>query len=186
MDAKVNLLGNKTISGTFGSQEMPIEIFIQKNLKLDISNGVGKQVYERLSQLPQNELNKLSAKSFSNMQNASFDNVADALGIVNIRTQDEIRMRDNSPRFKKEQEARVLRKCASENFSIAYDNAINTIKQYQDNQGLLNVGFYREKLGQLLSKVNPTDVNTCFDDVVKKLEQEKEFAVSYLKTNSAN
>lgn len=162
-----------------------VETFISDTLKLDLKTGVGKTVYERLVSLPQEELNRISAKNINIEACKSFDEIADNIG-VNIRTAAEIQMKNNSPKEIAKREKLEIREIAAENISLAYDNAINVIKSYQDNQGIVNVGFYREKLGQLLSKINPTDVATCFDDVVKRLEKERDFAVSYLKTNSTN
>ena len=79
-----------------------------------------------------------------------------------------------------EQQKLEIRKAAAQNISIAYDNAINTLKQYQDNQGILNAGFYREKLGQFLKNNNITDIKLCCDTAIKTLEQEKEFATNRL------
>ena len=79
-----------------------------------------------------------------------------------------------------EQQKLEIRKAAAQNISIAYDNAINTLKQYQGNQGVLNAGFYREKLGQFLKNNNITDIKLCCDTAIKTLEQEKEFATNRL------
>lgn len=164
------------------SKQIPVEMFITDILKLDLNSGVGKQVYSRLVQLPQSELDKISANDFIGMQNPTFSQIADRFGLVNIRTENELKILQNSPKYKQQS----FRQAAAENVALAYDKAIEVIKNYQGNQGWLNVGFYREKLGSLLSKINPTDVATCFDDVVKRLEQERDFAVSYLKSKSGN
>ncbi len=164
------------------SKQIPVEMFITDILKLDLNSGVGKQVYSRLVQLPQSELDKISANNFIGMQNPTFSQIADRFGLVNIRTENELKILQNSPKYKQQS----FRQAAAENVALAYDNAIEVIKNYQGNLGLLNVGYYREKLGSLLSKINPTDVATCFDDVVKRLEQERDFAVSYLKSKSGN
>ena len=79
-----------------------------------------------------------------------------------------------------EQQKLEIRKAAAQNISIAYDNAINTLKQYQGNQGILNAGFYREKLGQFLKNNNIADIKLCCDTAIKTLEQEKEFATNRL------
>ena len=79
-----------------------------------------------------------------------------------------------------EQQKLEIREAAAQNISIAYDNAINTLKQYQGNQGILNAGFYREKLGQFLKNNNITDIKLCCDTAIKTLEQEKEFATNRL------
>ena len=71
---------------------------------------------------------------------------------VQIRTQAEINVKNNTPRAKAEKGKRAVRIAAAENIALAYDNAINVIKNYQGNQGWMNVGFYREKLGQLLDQ----------------------------------
>lgn len=165
-----------------------IETFVKDHLKLDIKSELGKTVLERLSQVDQAQLNKISAKDFKGFNNKTLDGVASMLETVGvqIRTQAEINVKNNSPRAKAEKEKRAVRIAAAENIALAYDNAINVIKNYQGNQGWMNVAFYREKLGQLLDKVNPTDVATCFDAVVKRLEKEKQYAVSRLKTASAN
>ena len=164
------------------SKQIPVEMFITDILKLDLNSGVGKQVYSRLVQLPQSELDKISANNFIGMQNPTFSQIADRFGLVNIRTENERKILQNSPKYKQQS----FRQAAAENVALAYDNAIEVIKNYQGNQGWLNVGFYREKLGSLLSKINPTDIATCFDDVVKKLEKERDFAVGYLKSKSGN
>lgn len=165
-----------------------IETFVKDHLKLDIKSDLGKTVLDRLSQVDQAQLNKISAKDFKGFNNKTLDGVASMLETVGvqIRTQAEINVKNNTPRAKAEKEKRAVRTAAAENIALAYDNAINVIKNYQGNQGWMNVAFYREKLGQLLDKVNPTDVATCFDAVVKRLEKEKQFAVSRLKTASAN
>ena len=170
------------------SKPISIETFVKDHLKLDIKSEPGKTVLDRLSQVEQTKLNKISAKDFKGFNNKTLDGIASMLETVGIqiRTQAEINVKNNTPRAKAEKEKRAVRTAAAENIALAYDNAINVIKNYQGNQGWMNVAFYREKLGQLLDKVNPTDVATCFDAVVKRLEQEKQFAVSRLKTASAN
>lgn len=170
------------------SKPISIESFVKDHLKLDIKSELGKTVLERLSQVDQTQLNKISAKDFKGFNNKTLDSVASTLETVGvqIRTQAEINVKNNTPRAKAEKGKRAVRIAAAENIALAYDNAINVIKNYQGNQGWMNVGFYREKLGQLLDKVNPTDVATCFDAVIKRLEKEKQYAVSRLKTASAN
>lgn len=170
------------------SKPISIETFVKDHLKLDIKSEPGKTVLDRLSQVDQAQLNKISAKDFKGFNNKTLDGVASMLETVGvqIRTQAEINVKNNTPRAKAEKEKRAVRTAAAENIALAYDNAINVIKNYQGNQGWMNVAFYREKLGQLLDKVNPTDVATCFDAVIKRLEKEKQFAVSRLKTASAN
>ena len=170
------------------SKPISIETFVKDHLKLDIKSDLGKTVLDRLSQVDQAQLNKISAKDFKGFNNKTLDGVASMLETagIQIRTQAEINIKNNSPRAKAEKEKRAVRIAAAENIALAYDNAINVIKNYQGNQGWMNVAFYREKLGQLLDKVNPTDVATCFDAVIKRLEKEKQFAVSRLKTASAN
>ena len=170
------------------SKPISIESFVKDHLKLDIKSELGKTVLERLSQVDQAQLNKISAKDFKGFNNKTLDSVASMLETVGvqIRTQAEINVKNNTPRAKAEKGKRAVRIAAAENIALAYDNAINVIKNYQGNQGWMNVGFYREKLGQLLDKVNPTDVATCFDAVIKRLEKEKQYAVSRLKTASAN
>lgn len=170
------------------SKPISIETFVKDHLKLNIKSEPGKTVLERLSQVEQTKLNKISAKDFKGFNNKTLDSVASMLETVGvqIRTQAEINVKNNTPRAKAEKEKRAVRTAAAENIALAYDNAINVIKNYQGNQGWMNVAFYREKLGQLLDKVNPTDVATCFDAVIKQLEKEKQFAVSRLKTASAN
>lgn len=170
------------------SKPISIETFVKDHLKLDIKSDLGKTVLDRLSQVDQAQLNKISAKDFKGISNKTLDGVASMLETVGvqIRTQAEINVKNNSPRAKAEKEKRAVRIAAAENIALAYDNAINVIKNYQGNQGWMNVAFYREKLGQLLDKVNPTDVATCFDAVIKRLEKEKLYAVSRLKTASAN
>lgn len=170
------------------SKPISIESFVKDHLKLDIKSELGKTVLERLSQVDQAQLNKISAKDFKGFNNKTLDSVASMLETVGvqIRTQAEINVKNNTPRAKAEKGKRAVRIAAAENIALAYDNAINVIKNYQGNQGWINVGFYREKLGQLLDKVNPTDVATCFDAVIKRLEKEKQYAVSRLKTASTN
>jgi len=157
-------------------------------LKLDLKSETGAMVYEKLASLPQEHLNKINAQNFSDLSKANFVEIAQRLEAngIDIRSRQEHQIENNSPRMKAEQERRELRESASQNIALAYDNAINIIKQYQGNQGWINVGFYREKLGKLLSNVNPTKINTCFDDVIKELEKEKKFAVGYLKGKSTN
>lgn len=170
------------------SKPISVETFVKDHLKLNIKSEPGKTVLERLSQVEQTKLNKISAKDFKGFNNKTLDSVASMLETVGvqIRTQAEINVKNNTPRAKVEKGKRAVRTAAAENIALAYDNAINVIKNYQGNQGWINIGFYREKLGQLLDKVNPTDVATCFDAVIKQLEKEKQFAVSRLKTASAN
>ena len=170
------------------NKPISIETFVKDHLKLNIKSEPGKTVLNRLSQVEQSQLNKISAKDFKAFNNKTLDGVASMLETVGvqIRTQAEMNVKNNTPRAKAEREKRAVRTAAAENIALAYDNAINVIKNYQGNQGWMNVGYYREKLGQLLDKVNPTDVATCFDALVKQLEKEKQFAVSRLKTASAS
>ncbi len=170
------------------NKPISIETFVKDHLKLDIKSEPGKTVLARLSGVEQAKLNKISAKDFRGFNNKTLEGVASMLDTVGIqiRNQAEINVKNNSPRAQAEKEKRALRTAAAENIALAYDNAINVIKQYQGNQGYVSVGYLREKFGQLLDKVNPTDVATCFSAVIKQLEKEKQFAVSRLKTASAN
>lgn len=165
-----------------------LETFLTDTLNLDLKSETGAMVYERLASLPQEELNKINAQNFGDLSKSNFVEIAHRLEAngVDIRTGKEHQVENNSPRMKAEQVKRELRNSAAQNIALAYDNAINNIKQYQGNQGWMNVGFYREKLGKLLSNVNPTQINTCFDDVIKQLEKDKQFAVGYLKGKSTN
>ena len=179
---------NNNVPSLQRKNPVALETFLTETLKLDLKSETGAMVYERLSSKSREELNKLNAQNFGDLSKANFVEVArrfEANGI-DIRSRQEHQIENNSPRMKAEQEKRELRESASQNIALAYDNAINIIKQYQGNQGWINVGFYREKLGKLLSNVNPTKINTCFDDVIKELEKEKKFAVGYLKGKSTN
>ena len=162
-----------------------LETFLTETLKLDLKSETGAMVYEKLSSLPQEALNKINAQNFVDLSKANFVEIAHRLEAngIDIRSRQEHQIENNSPRMKAEQEKRELRESASQNIALAYDNAINIIKQYQGNQGWINVGYWREKLGK---QIDIKGVNTCFEQVIKQFEKEKQFAVGYLKGKSAN
>lgn len=166
-----------------------IETFIKDILKLDIKSGEGKAIYERMIQLPAEQLEKISAAGLRIfLVKRIFKTVADIFSPVgvNIRTRDEVQAIANSPREVQRRQAREKRQMVAQNLSIAVDSAIQQLKAYQDNQGWLNVGFYREQLGKLLDNVNPTNVACCMDTVIKQLEEEKKFIQTKLSLASDN
>lgn len=185
-------------------QTVPLEVYVIEYLGLDINSQDGKKVYERLNSLPQEELNKLSAqdfvmkghyaadpqngKPFKAFKGKNFDEVAAALaskGVV-IQTQIEIQLAQNSSqniKMREEREEVQTRQIAAANIEIMYEQAIAEIQNYQDSQGWFNVGYWREKLGNLIKN---DYVDTSFEATVERLTKEKKLASLRLKTASYN
>ena len=196
--------GNSISQPTFGTQYVSqdvvsLETYITDYLGLDMNSEVGKQVYLRLNSYSQEELNKLSANDFTMKGNyaaypnqgkptkalsgQSFDEVADVLSSkgINIRTQGEMQAILSSPQYKKQQEEITFRENAAQNVGLVYDQAISEIKAYKDSQGWINVGYWREKLGNLIKN---DYVDTSFEATIERLEREKQFAISRLRSCS--
>ena len=203
-DKKIPMRGTGTGAVGFGASNdgVALETFVTEYLGLNLNTEPGKTVYERLSSLPQEGLNQISAGDFlerigqvptgkkRTLQNKTFKEAQQVLSRYGIdirtpqeQTQDRIRY-ERSPEYA----ARQRREVAAENITIAYDQAIDLIKQYQDNQGWLNIGYWREKAGALLDLVVPEDspVATNFDGVIRRLEKQRDFAKSYLAGNAGN
>lgn len=182
------------------TQTVPLEVYLTEYLGLDINNQDGKEVYTRLNSLPQEELNKLSAQDFVNkgayaadpnrgptkaLKGKKFDEVASTLaskGVV-IQTQSEIQRVQNSPQNIKRREEIQTRQMAAANIEIMYEQAIAEIQNYQNSQGWFNVGYWREKLGNLIKN---DYVDTSFEATVERLTKEKKLVSSRLKTVSYN
>ena len=86
---------------------------------------------------------------------------------------------EEKPQTRKEilAEQRAIKELAKESIVLMYDNAISIIKQYQGEQGIVNVGYWREKLGNLIStRDDANGVAASFDDIIKRLEADKKYA----------
>ena len=203
-DKSIPMRGTGNGFGGFGasSDGVALETFVTEYLGLNLNTEPGKTVYERLNSLPQEKLSQISAGDFlervgqvttgkkRTLQNKTFKEAQQVLGKygIDIRTQqeqaqDRIRY-EKSPQYAQRQ----IRETAAENITIAYDQAIDLIRQYQDNQGWLNIGYWREKAGALLDLINPKDspIATNFDGVIRRLEKQRDFATSYLAGNASS
>lgn len=71
--------------------------------------------------------------------------------------------------------------------TIYYDYIINLYKSCQDSNGILNVGTWREGAGQLISlaadlfNISEEDIAFCTEDIIKRLEKEKNNKIAELK-----
>ena len=195
-------------SGMFGTGNkfgrgngIPLERFVSEYLGLNIHSKEGQEVYRRLNSLSQSELDKISANDYKSqlssigkktqgLADKSLKGVQRSLGKygVEIRTSDEVRQAQQRYQMSPEYKANRVRQVAAEGAGIAYDRAIELIKAYQDNQGWLNVGYWREKLGCLLDLIVPE--NDCvamnFDGVIRRLERERDYVKSALRTSSGS
>lgn len=88
----------------------------------------------------------------------------------------------NNAKNNSEAESLRVRKAAAQNLSIAYDNAINTLKQYQGK----DAKFYQNKLGKFMNVKNLDEINLYRKNAIKLLEQEKEFAINRLEYTSTH
>ena len=177
-----------------------LETFVTDYLGISLQSSDGQRIYERLNSMDQEALNKISAGhfvkqyAFSSPQLhlykkdfAEVDRILNGYGIT-LKTADEIhqdRIRyKNSPEYEKAQTRENAARCVG----LMYDQAIAMIREYQDSQGWLNIGFWREKLGGLLDLVIPDNdyVAPNHDAVIRRLERNRDFVVSVLRTNSAN
>ena len=177
-----------------------LETFVTDYLGISLQSSDGQRIYERLNSMDQEALNKISAGhfvkqyAFSSPQLhlykkdfAEVDRILNGYGIT-LKTADEIhqdRIRyKNSPEYEKAQTRENAARCVG----LMYDQAIAMIREYQDSQGWLNIGFWREKLGGLLDLVIPDNdyVAPNHDAVIRRLERNRDFVVSVLKTNSTN
>lgn len=181
------------------NDSIALETFIQDYLGISLDSEAGKNLYERMNNMSQAELNKLSATEmkqvFKNLKATGFSankleelrNVFSNYG-VDIRSASEQRADyikyQQSPKYEEDQ----LRRMSSEGAGIAYDQAISLIKQYQDSQGWLNIGYWREKLGGLLDLITPGDNHVAmnFDGVIRRLERQRDYVKSVLNTCSGN
>lgn len=165
-------LSNQT-DPNFG-KPISIETMITDVLKLDLNSDNGRMIYERLNGCTQEQLDALSYSALRDASNDSFTGIIDMVANagLNLRTRSE-QQQHNQQLEEERIERWQVRMIAAENIGLAYDQAIEIIREYQDNQGVLNVGFWRELAGKGLSLINPTNINTCFADVIEKLEAEK-------------
>ena len=195
-------------SGMFGTGNkfgrgngIPLERFVSEYLGLNIHSKEGQEVYRRLNSLPQSELDKITANDYKSklssigqkpqgLEDKSLKGVQRSLGKygVEIRTSDEVRQDQQRYQMSPEYKANLVRQVAAEGAGIAYDRAIELIKAYQDNQGWLNVGYWREKLGGLLDLIVPENdyVAMNFDGVIRRLERERDYVKSALRTSSGS
>ena len=130
------------------AKTVTIKDFVTKTLGLDINSGTGKQVADRLAQLPQEYLNRISYVDFESQQiggrfapktndysKSNFNQIADALMLkagVNIRTQEE--STDKYWREKPQNEKKEAQKFAANTLALIYRNASYIMGQILDDK----------------------------------------------------
>lgn len=106
-----------SMEASFYNNSMPLEYFITNRLGLDLNSDTGKEVYNRMRQLPQSQLDNISASQFATSSrtaygmpnhkisvgsDATYENVASVLANqgIDLRTRTEIMVEESKPEFK--------------------------------------------------------------------------------------
>ncbi len=137
-----------------------LETFLTDTLKLDLKSEIGKMVYERLSSLPQDELNKIDGHNFADMSKANFNEIANSFETsgVNIRTGIENQMEQNTRVQRAERLGIPQQKFTSEMLANIYDRAADMMEQYYHNHGVFDAGTYLEGMKNLMDLVTPDNI----------------------------
>ena len=137
-----------------------LETFLTDTLKLDLKSETGKMVYERLSSLPQDELNKIDGHNFADMSKANFNEIANSFETsgVNIRTGIENQMEQNTRVQRAERLGIPQQKFTSEILANIYDNAADMLEQYYHNHGVFDAGTYLEGYKNLMDWITPDNL----------------------------
>ncbi|MEE3350232.1 MAG: hypothetical protein VZR09_09360 [Candidatus Gastranaerophilaceae bacterium] len=125
-----------------------LETFLTETLKLDLKSDVGRQVYERLSSLPQEELGKINGSNFGDLSKSNFNDIANRFESsgVNIRTQFENQIEQANRDHRAEMLGIPQQKFTSEMLANIYDRAADMMEEYYHNHGVLDAGTYLEGL----------------------------------------
>lgn len=134
-----------------------LETFLTDTLKLDLKSETCKMVYERLSSLPQDELNNIDGHNFADMSKANFNEIANSFETIgiNIRTGIENQMEQNA---RVQRAERLGKKFTSEMLANIYDRAADMLEQYYHNHGVFDAGTYLEGMKNLMDLVTPDNI----------------------------
>ena len=137
-----------------------LETFLTETLKLDLKSDVGRQVYERLASLPQEELGRINGSNFGDLSKSNFNDIANRFESsgVNIRTQFENQIEQNSRAHRAERLGIPQQKFTSEMLANIYDNAADMLEQYYHNHGVFDAGTYLEGMKNLMDLVTPDNL----------------------------
>ena len=121
------------------AEVMSLEQFIKDVLKLDIKQGLGEELYKRLSAQGQEALNKISADDFRNITPA-FGNIADKLASlgVNIRNIHEKRVNELSAAERKDK-LNTEKRFAAQLLSNIYRQAAQMLHNHLHNKGIASL-----------------------------------------------
>lgn len=137
-----------------------LETFLTETLKLDLKSDVGRQVYERLASLPQEELGKINGSNFEDLSKSDFNDIANRFESsgVNIRTQMENQIELNRRNQQAERLGIPQQKFTSEMLANIYDRAADMMEEYYHNHGVFDAGTYLEGLKNITDWITPDNL----------------------------
>ncbi len=137
-----------------------LETFLTETLKLDLKSDVGRQVYERLASLPQEELGRINGSNFGDLSKSDFNDIANRFETsgVNIRTQFENQIELNRRNQQAERLGIPQQKFTSEMLANIYDRAADMMEEYYHNHGVFDAGTYLEGLKNITDWITPDNL----------------------------
>lgn len=137
-----------------------LETFLTETLKLDLKSDVGRQVYERLASLPQEELGRINGSNFGDLSKSDFNDIANRFETsgVNIRTQMENQIELNRRNQQAERLGIPQQKFTSEMLANIYDRAADMMEEYYHNHGVFDAGTYLEGLKNITDWITPDNL----------------------------
>ncbi len=137
-----------------------LETFLTETLKLDLKSDIGRQVYERLASLPQEELGKINGSNFGDMSKSYLKDIANKFESsgVNIRTMTENQIELNSRAQREEKLGIPQQRFTSEMLANIYDSAADMLEEYHHNHGVLDVGTYLEGVRNIMDLITPDSI----------------------------
>lgn len=82
--------------------------------------------------------------------------------------------------------ATMKRGLAVECVENMFDNVIAQLQNYQDSQGIFNIGFWREQLGKVVDATGLIDAPATFEELISRVQTMKFIVSNALNSNKSN
>ena len=163
LNQKAELAFFENLDKDFNNKPVSLETFLTKTMKLDITSGVGKTVYERLANAPQEVLNRInvqkivSGNDYSKWSLNEVAGVFDAFG-VDILTQNEHEIEASNREAWRNANGIPQQEMTAEMLANMYDQAATMLENYYHNHGVFDFGTYFEGFKNIVSWVTPDSI----------------------------